>query len=146
MMVYDARLPAALLSRDSIADATASLRTRMRDVMTGALLVCPTLRDLSLPAVARTLGMPDADTPAVIADPAEGAELCRRVVEALRTRLAEMSPPVLALLKDLIGSNGDLAWLDWDEVETPPLDGAALEMLLAGRPGSPASRRRERLP
>ncbi len=146
VMVYDARLLAALLSRDSIADSTSSLRTRMRDVMAGALLVCPTLRDLSLPAVAQALGVSDADTPAVIADPAEGAELCRRVVEAVRTRLAQMPPPVLALLKELIGSDGDLAWLDWDEVEMPSLEAAALEMLLAGRPGTPSSRRRERLP
>jgi len=145
VLVYDARLPSALLSQDSVAHATASLRTRMRDVMAGALLVCPTLRDLSLPAVARQLGVADEGTPAVIGHPGEGAELCRRVVEALKRRLAQMPAPVLALIKDLVGNDTDFGWLGWDEVEVPALDAAALEMLLAGRPKTPAMRRRERL-
>ncbi|MFW5866964.1 MAG: ATP-dependent DNA helicase, partial [Armatimonadota bacterium] len=145
VMVYDARLPSALFSQDSVAHATASLRTRLRDVMAGTLLVCPTLRDLSLPAVARYLDVADEGTPAVIGHPTEGADLCRRVVEALRERLAQMPPPVVALTKDLGGTDADLAWLGWDEIEMPDLDAAALEMLIAGRPGPPGMRRRERL-
>jgi Rad3-related DNA helicase len=146
VMVYDARLPAALLSQESIAHATSSLRTRLRDVMAGVLLLCPTLRDLSLPAVARELGVADEDTPAIISDPAEGAELCHRVVGALHRRLGRMPAPVLALIRELLASDADLAWLQVDAIEMPALEAAALEMLLAARPGAPALRRRERLP
>jgi len=145
VMVYDARLLAALLSRDEVADATAALRTRMHDAMAGTLLLCPALRDLSLPAVARALGVADAQTPSVLSHAAEGAELCRRVVQALRERLGQMSPPAFALVKDLVAADRDLAWLGWDAIEAPPLEAAALEMLLAGRPKAPAQRRRERL-
>lgn len=145
VMVYDARLTGALLSRASIADATSPLRTRIRDAMAGALLVCPALRDFSLPAVARELGVADEDTPAVISHPVEGAVLCRRVVQALRERLARIPPPVFALVRELVGPDEDLAWLQWEAVEAPSLQAAALEMLLASRPVAPPARRRERM-
>ncbi len=145
VIVYDARLPAALLSRESVAQQTSPLRTRMRDAMAGVLLVAPTLRDLSLPAVARALGVAEQDAPRVITDPGDGARMCRRVVEAVRERLTDLPPPVLALLTDLLGSDGDLAWMGWDTIEKPPLEAAALEMLLAGRPKVPGTRERRRL-
>mgnify|MGYP001058917422 CR=1 FL=1 len=145
VIAYDARLPVALLSREGIADDAADLRSRMRDAMAGALLLCPELRDLSLSAVARALGVADEGTPAVIVHPVEGATLLGAVVEGLRQRLPRLAPPALSLIRDLIGGDRELAWLGWDAVEAPVLDDGALEMLLAARPKAPAQRRRERL-
>ncbi|NLO05218.1 MAG: hypothetical protein GX131_05245 [candidate division WS1 bacterium] len=144
VMVYDARLLAALLSRPAVEEACRPLRSRIHDLLAGVLLVCPTLRDLSLASVACALSVSDTDAPSDPDDPTACATLCREIEQALRARLQELPPAVLALLRDLLATDADLAWLGISDVEVPALDAAAVEVLLAGRPSAPGQRRRER--
>ncbi len=146
IFIYDARLFLALLAR-SVAEQTAEdVRHRLRDVLAGTLLVLPTLRDYSLTGVARTLALADDDEAhRAVADPALGAELCRRIVRALRQRLTTLPAPALALMAELTAGEPMFDWLGWEELELPPLEAAALDMLIADRPKAPPPRQRERI-
>ncbi len=146
VLAWDYQMPASLLSRDGVAEATASLRARLHDVLAAALIVTPGLRDYSLSAVTRALGVADEDeVPELIDDPRLGAELCHAVAVEVSEQLPRLPPGVMALVRELVGADAEFAWLPWERVEMPALDGGALEMLLAGRPVMPQARRRERI-
>lgn len=143
LLSWDCRLLVALLQRPDVAAASGPLRTRLRDVMAGALLALPDSKDWTLGAIATRLGLGD-DLSKVPDDPREGALLCREIAEALGDRLGRMPAPALALVRDLIGADGDFDWLPWDDLQPPPYEESALDMLLAGRPTVPHQRQRER--
>ncbi len=145
ILVHDARRPAALLSRPAVAQAAAEVRDRLRDLLAATLVALPTQRDCTLAGVAQTLGVTGEDARAGAgADPEAGAQLCRQVAVALPARLQELTPPALSLVRELLAGDPEFDWLPWDDLQTPALDAAALEMLIAGRPRAPAPRRRER--
>ncbi len=146
VLAWDARRPSALLARPDIADAAAQAREGIRDVLAAALMVLPTLRDYTLSGVARALDVAtEEEAHGAVEDPAMGAELCRRVAGLLAERLGGLRPAALALVRELIAADPEFDWLPWDEVEVPPLDAAALEVLMAGRPRTPSPRKRERI-
>lgn len=146
LLVWDARFLSALLTRPEVAEATAPAREALRDVQAAALLVYPTLRDWSLTGAASSLDLitPD-EAHAAVADPEVGAELVRRLAEAVVTGLRAMPAGAVALVRELVGADPAFDWLPWDGLRLPALEAAALEMLIADRPTAPASRGRERL-
>ncbi len=143
ILVYDARVTAALLSRPQVADAAAGARDRLRDLLAASLIALPTQRDCTLAGVAGALGVTGDGEAA--ADAEAGAELCRRVAAALPARLQELAPPALSLARELLAADPEFDWLPWNDLKAPALEAAALEMLIAGRPRAPAPRRRDRI-
>jgi len=115
-------------------------RRRVRDLLPAALIVLPDEADYSPRTLVSGLGLdlPDDD------EPMGEALVCRALADALHEIALTLRPPVLALLRGLIGSHEQLGWLELSRVELPDITTSALEMLVDGRPKVPAPRKRQR--
>ncbi len=145
VLLYDTRALVELLSRSGLSEAASGLRARLRDVQAATLIVQPALQDPSLRAAGEALEAGDDRMRYAAADdPAAGASLCRELTAAVRERLARMHPAPLALVRELLLADIGFSWLDLEGISLPQIEDGALEMLVAGRPGVPDSRPRER--
>ncbi len=139
MFICDSQRLLQLMARPALTQVSAAARDRMRDLLLSALVVLPTEAEYSPRALVSGLGLdlPSDD------DPLGEARLCRDLAAELHRLVMTLRPPVLALLRGLIGSHEQLGWLDLHRVELPDIITSALEMLVDGRPKVPAQRTRK---
>ncbi len=140
MFIWDAQRLLQLMARPALTRIADVARGRLRDLLPAALVVLPTEPDYSPRALAAglDLDLPPGD------DPLGEARLCRDLADQLHRLALTLRPPVLALMRGLIGRHEQLGWLDFQRVELPDITTSALEMLVNGRPKVPAPRTRER--
>ncbi len=139
MFIWNAERLLQLMARPALTQISRPARGRLRDLLPAALVVLPDEADYSPRALVSGLGLdlPPDD------NPLGEAWLCHDLADELHRLALTLRPPVLALLRGLISSHEQLAWLDFQRVDLPDITTSALEMLVDGRPKVPAPRTRK---